>query len=113
MGARTDLAAAVNARIGQIVEYGPDRRPGVGIFAALNGRVGRELNGTRAVVDPISGSSFHGYTNTPQRFVGIAPLGVARPVTPTTSTLGDEREANPLNDGALRIFAQRLARRRA
>ena len=110
---RTDVAAAANSRVGRIVEYGTDPR-GAGLFAALTGRTRRDLDGARPVVDPHrdGGRTFHGYTNTPQRFVGIAPLGLARPVSPTSSTMPNERSASALNDGALRIFAERLARRR-
>ncbi|WP_154793301.1 hypothetical protein [Occultella kanbiaonis] len=111
--ARTDVAAAVNARVSAIVSYGLDRR-GAGLFAALTGRTNGELNGSRPVVDTArdGGRTFHGTTATPQRFTGIAPLGIARPVAPTNGTMADELSASPLNDGALRIFAQRLARGR-
>jgi hypothetical protein len=109
--ARTDVAAAANARVRQVVDYGLDTR-GAGLFAALNRRAQHELNGATPVVDPDRARTFHGVTATPQRFLGLAPLGLARPVSPTSSTMPHERSASAVNDGALRIFAERLKRRR-
>lgn len=107
--ARTGIAAAINARLVPAVEYGPDPR-GWGFFNRLSaviqrGNAGRE--GTR-VLD--LQYRFTGLLDSPQQMTGMAPLGLAAPVVPSTSELGDERAAGPLNDMALRIFAERLRR---
>lgn len=108
--ARTDVAAAVNARLVPIVEYGPDPR-GLGMFRRLSGvlqRGHRGQDGTRIVE---RWDEWHGYAAAPQQFTGMAPLGDARPVTARVSDLGDERSSQ-LNDAALNIFANRLRRGR-
>ena len=110
--ARTDDRQAINARRVSVVEYGPDPR-GWGMFARLSGFLQRGHAGRegRRVID--TQESFSGAVATaPQSFSGMAPLGRARPLTADTAELSDERAAGALEDGALRIFAERLARGR-
>lgn len=107
---RTDVTTAVNARLVPIVEYGPDPR-GLGMFRRLSAvlqRGHRGQDGTRVL--PRWGE-WNGYAAAPQQFTGMAPLGVARPVTDRTSELGDERSSQ-LNDSALSVFANRVRRGR-
>jgi len=112
---RTDVARAVNATTTQIVEYGIDPR-GWSLFAALSGRHQRGLNGADGTivhgVDGQRAPSFTGYAISPQKMTGLAPLGLARPITAASSELTDERAGGALDNAGLRIFAQRLARRR-
>lgn len=105
-----------NARTVPITEFAVDRR-GWGMFARLAGVHQRGIDGTAGtrVLDPETASAGGRYTGSTsavvQRFLGVAPLGLARPVAPTTSTLPEERAAG-LADLPLRIFAERLARGR-
>jgi len=106
---RSDVAAAINARVVPVVQYDPDPR-GFALFTRLarvfqRGHTGHD--GTR-VLDPQG--RFTGLIDSPQMMTGMAPLGLARPVTKDTSVLSDERAAGVLNDAGLRIFAQRLTR---
>lgn len=116
MTARTDVAAAVNSRLAPIVQYQVDRR-GWAMFAALSGRHQRGLSGrdghqTLGLEDH-AGRAFYGVLPAAQYFAGMAPLGQARPYVAATSNLGDERAAGgAFDDAALRIFAERLRRRR-
>lgn len=107
--ARTDVAAAINARVVPVVQYDPDPR-GWRLFTRLarafsGGHTGRD--GTR-VLD--LQARFTGLVDSPQMMSGMAPLGLARPITKDTSVLADERAAGVLNDTGLRIFAERLTR---
>lgn len=107
--ARTDVSAAANASLAQIVEYAPDRR-GAGFFAALSGAHRGTLNRAPAVIE--THGQHHGYMRplqAPMR--GLAPLGMgtARPVVESTSQLSDERSAL-LDSPAMRIFAERMKR---
>ena len=106
---RTDVGAAINARTTTIVEYETDPR-GWRMFHALAGVAQRATSGLQGIAALPAGPAFHGYAQAPQKFAGIAPLGLARPVVPTTSTLQQERSAGALDDAALRIFAERLRR---
>lgn len=106
---RTDVAAAVNAAVRPIVEYGVDPR-GAGMFEAIAGvgqRAGAGREGVR-VLDPVR--RFNGIAVTPQRFIGVAPLGVSRTVTPRAARLDGEPSVPTLDDTALRVFAERLRR---
>lgn len=106
---RTDVAAAPNARVVPVVEYGTDPR-GRAAFAALLAAVTRSTNpgGPQRVytVPP----TWSGDTVNPQRYTGAASLGRARVVAPRSSTIGQEREANPTNAAAMAIFAERMKR---
>lgn len=106
---RTDVAAAINARVVPVVQYDPDPR-GWSLFTRLarvfqRGHTGHD--GTR-VLDPQR--RFNGLLDSPQMMTGMAPLGMARTVTKETSVLADERAAGVLEDTGMRIFAQRLSR---
>lgn len=106
---RTDVAAAINTSVQPIVDYGIDPR-GVGMFRSIaaDGRravAGRQ--GTR-VLDPVR--RFNGLAVTPQRFVGLAPLGASRTVTPRSARMDGEPSMPTFDDTALRIFAERLRR---
>lgn len=103
------IAGAVNARVVPVVEYGPDQR-GWSMFAALAARAQRGINGIDGTitVDPVA--RFTGYARGPQQFTGMAPLGLARPITGPSSTMADEIVA--ISDPSLRIFAERLRRNR-
>lgn len=107
--ARTDVAAAANARVTRIVEYGVDPR-GAGLFASLTGAASGVLAGALRVVDPQR--RFNGIAANPQKFVGLAPLGLARPVVKANAVLSDERASALIDDPSLRIFAERLGRGR-
>lgn len=107
--ARTDVAAAINARVVPIVEYDPDPR-GWGMFARLarvfqRGHTGHD--GTR-VLD--LQQRFTGLLDSPQMMTGMAPLGSGLPVVKEGSVLADERAAGVLTDTSMRIFAERLRR---
>lgn len=112
---RTDVSRASNARTTAIVEYGIDPR-GWSLFAALSGRHQRGLNGRDGTVvhgeNAQRSPTFTGYAVSPQRMTGLAPLGVARTVVEANSTLTDERASGALDNAGLRIFAERLKRRR-
>jgi hypothetical protein len=107
--ARTDVAAAINAEQTLDVTYAPDPR-GWRQFAALAGAHNRTLTGARAVIDTSSTNS-GGWHRPLQRLRGLAPLilGAARPVTPETSVIGDERSDVGAN-AAERILAARWKR---
>jgi hypothetical protein len=101
-------ARAINARVVETVEYGPDPR-GWALFASLNATAARVRQAARRVLDPVE--RFHGFAIAPQGFAGGANLGSASPIAKDTSTLPDERAAGVLSSPAETIFAQRLARR--
>ena len=106
----TDDALAVNARRVSEVAYGPDPR-GWRTFRRLSGvlQAGHTGRAGTRVIDPVS--TFGGALDVaPQGFSGMAPLGAAAPVAPASSTLGDQRAAGALTNGALSIFAERLRR---
>ncbi len=109
--ARTDVAAATNARLVPVVEYGTDPR-GWAMFHALSGVLQRGISGREGTRVLERGAQWNGYAAPPQQFTGVAPLGNARPVVGRSSDLADERAAGPLNDLALSIFADRLRRGR-
>jgi len=106
---RTDVAAAVNARILPIVEYGPDPA-GWRMFTRLTGWVRRGQGPANAVVDPHP--QFHGPVALHLPLSGMAPLGAGRPVVETSSQMTDER-TDSIDSSAMRVFAARLARGRA
>lgn len=106
---RTDVAAAVNARIVPIVEYGPDPA-GWRLFTRLTGWARRGQGPTGAVVDPHP--QFSGPVALALNVSGMAPLGVARPVVETSSQMTAERTEG-IDSSAMRVFAARLARGRA
>lgn len=105
--ARTDVAAAANVTIEPVATYHTDPR-GVGAFRrlltsitdAVNGRTGQHIYAPQP--------AFHGYAISPQRYTGAANLGTSRVVTPRSSTIGQEREANPTNAVAMQVFAERM-----
>lgn len=109
--ARTDVGAAINSRIVPQVEYGPDPR-GWRLFNRLSGVLQRGISGTEGTRVIDAQDTFTGTTASGQSFAGMAPLGQARPQVAATSQLSDERAAGALDDGALRIFAERLRRGR-
>ena len=110
--ARTDVAVASNARVAApVVEYERDPR-GVGLFRRLSGAHAATLGGrgARPVVE-VNGW-WHGAIHaSPQRFLGLAHLGNARPVAERSADLGETRSAG-LEDPAQRLFRDREARRR-
>lgn len=84
--AHDDFTAAPNAQMTQQVVYGVDPRGG-GMFAALNGALNRTLTGQRAVV---TGPTWGGWSQAPQKFTGAASLGIARPVAQKSSEMSDQ-----------------------
>lgn len=109
---RTGTAGAVNSAVVPTVEYGPDPR-GWGMFTALAGVIQRGVAGHNGGRVLNTQAAFNGYGQSVQKFSGMAPLGRGIPLTRTTATLADARSASPLDDTALRIFAQRLTRGKA
>jgi hypothetical protein len=108
--ARTDSAAAINQSTDPVATYHTDPR-GWSMFARLSAVLQRANAGGSGHVYA-SQPMFSGYAAPPQQYTGMAPLGLARPVVPRADGLADQKEASPLNDVALRIFAERLARGR-
>lgn len=106
---RTDVAAAVNARIVPIVEYGTDPR-GWRLFTRLTGWARRGMGPANAVVDPHP--QFSGPVALHLPLSGMAPLGSGRPVVETSSQMTNER-ADGIDSSAMRVFAARLARGRS
>ncbi|MFP5372394.1 MAG: hypothetical protein ACLGI3_16825 [Actinomycetes bacterium] len=106
--ARTDVGQAANARLAQVVDYGPDPR-GWAMFAALSGHHNRTLNSQRAVV--ASHPEHNGWMRPLQRMIGLAPLGMgtAPARRGPNAEIGDERSSE-LDNPAMRIFAERLKR---
>jgi len=102
---RTDMSAATNVRLAPVAEYGIDPR-GWSFFRALSGAAQRGISGHDGTRVLDTARQFHGYTTTPQRFVGLAPLGVAVPLVKDGSVLADETTA--FDNAAQRIFAERL-----
>lgn len=102
---------AVNSRLRNVVEYGPDPR-GWAVFRRLSGMLQRAHTGRGATRVVDTQRRFTGLADVGQRMTGMAPLGKGRPVVPANSELSDERAAGVLDDGALRIFAERLRRGR-
>ena len=109
---RNGTAGAVNSEIVPTVEYGPDPR-GWAMFTSLAGIVQRGVAGRNGGRVLNTQGTFNGYGQSVQKFSGMAPLGQAIPLTRTTATLADARSASPLDNTALRIFAQRLTRGKA
>jgi hypothetical protein len=109
--ARTDAAASINATVSPIVDYGPDPR-GWRLFAALAGSHQRGISGVAGGRILDRQETFTGLADSPQRFSGMAPLGGGPAIVPAAAVLQEERASGPLNDMALRIFAQRLTRGR-
>lgn len=102
------MAAAPNATIGPVVDYGPEPR-GWRMFARLTGRYGRAIAGREgtAVVEHVAMS--HGPVRmAPQVFTGGASLGRVPAVAPGNSEITDERSAGVLNATHMRAFANRL-----
>jgi hypothetical protein len=109
---RNGTAGAVNSEIIPTVEYGPDPH-GWSMFTSLAGIVQRGVAGRNGGRVLNSQAAFNGYGQSVQKFSGMAPLGHGIPLTRMTATLADARAASPLDDTALRIFAQRLTRGKA
>lgn len=109
--ARTDAAAAINATTEPIVTYHTDPR-GWSFFYRLAAFIQRGPAGTagRITLNPVG--EFTGYARAQAGMHGMGYLGAARPMAPRSSTLSAERESTPLNDTALGIFAERMARGR-
>ncbi|MCL1872162.1 MAG: hypothetical protein FWF90_17370 [Promicromonosporaceae bacterium] len=108
--ARTDVAAAVNASVVPVVEYGPDPH-GRARFGSLMDAVSRSVNpGAQRVF--VVAPTWNGDTVNPQRYTGQASLGRARVVSARSSTIGQEREATPTNAAAMAIFAERIKKGR-
>jgi len=115
VGQRTGVAAASNAVVVPVVTYGADPI-GLRMFASLARRYQRGVSGQEGRIyhgasdDP--SISFNGYTTSPQRMTGVAPLGTPRAVVDRQSELADARPGTPLDNAAMRVFAQRLERRK-
>lgn len=94
-----------------VVSWLPDPI-GVGLFSALRGRLRRDLQEQRAVLDT-RGSNYGGWANTTQRFTGLAGLiaGQQRAITSTTGQLVNER--SNLNSTAMNAFYERHKRGQA
>jgi hypothetical protein len=108
--ARTGISAAINARLTPQVSYDIDPR-GWRMFTAVAAVVHRGMNGGNGGVTVNPQATFTGYAVSPQRMTGAASLGNATVVVPAHSTLGQEKSTSTITDPALRIFAERLARR--
>lgn len=110
------MTRPINADPVAVVLYGPDPR-GWAMFARLSGMLQRGMNGTSGTVivgeksEP--GRAFYGYMPAAPRAsaVGLAPLGSARIIPPGDPDFVHARSDGILDDSAMRIFAQRLARR--
>lgn len=101
---------AINARTRPVVDYGVDER-GWSWFRRLSRALHGGISGSssRTVID--TQRVFHGtIAAQPQEFTGMAPLGAVRPVVKAGSTISDERAAGVLDNGSMRIFAERLRR---
>lgn len=107
--ARHPGAEAVNARRVTVTDYGPDPYAW-GWFRRLAGVLQRGHNGHTGLVVMDRQPMFNGWAQAPQSFSGMAPLGSSAPITPTTSTLPNERSAGVLESTTMRIFAERLRR---
>lgn len=108
---RTDVAAAVNLTIEPVATYHTDPR-GWALFRRLSAAIAGPLNGRTGQHVYPSPNDFHGYAPSPQRFAGAAQLGAARPVVARSSTFTAEKEQNPTNDVAERVFLERSRRGR-
>lgn len=108
---RTDVAAAINVTVEQVATYHTDPR-GWRLFRRLNTAIVGPLLGRTGQHVYRSPNDFHGYARSPQRFTGAAYLGAARPVVPRSSRFTDEKEQNPSNDLADRVFLERMQRGR-
>lgn len=108
--ARTGIAAAINARMTSQVTYDIDPR-GWSMFTRLAALAHRGMNGGNGGVVVDRQGTFTGYAVSPQQMTGAANLGNGTVVVPAYSTLGQEKSTSTSTDPALRIFAERLARR--
>lgn len=106
MGRRTTDGAAANAEMQTVVTYTAEPR-GLAMVASLIGEHAAILNGARPVVP--ANPEWDGWTQPQQSFRGLAALGAARVITPTTSELEQESTITAY-DPATAIFAARLAR---
>jgi hypothetical protein len=107
---RTDLAAAVNARLVPVVEYAPDTR-GWSMFARLAGIHQRSIAGREQPAVIERWGTYDGPVQSPQRMTGLDGIaaGRQRPLVERSSQLDKERSTS-ITDPALRLFAERQAR---
>ena len=110
--ARTDVTAAINSTIDPAVTYHTDPR-GASMVRRLAGSIGDVVAGRTGQWVYRPTATFNGYAVSPQRMIGTARLGEARPVVSRSSTLTAQKEASPLNDTATRIFYERMQRGRS
>jgi len=105
---RTDVSAAANQSIEPVAAFHTDPR-GVGAFRRLIGSIAAAVNGQSGQwIYTNGGPTFNGYAVSPQRYTGAANLGGGRVVSPRSSTLSQEKEANPTNTVAMQLFAERM-----
>ncbi len=104
------MTAAINARTATTLDFDPDPR-GRSMFVRLSRIGGLTIAGrdARRTVDPTT--RFTGTMRGRLPMTGVARLGSGRPVVDANAELPDERTGSVINDPALRIFAERLARR--
>jgi hypothetical protein len=110
MARRSPSGPAVNAQLAPVVQYAPDPN-GWAMVTALTRVAGRAINGTESAPVVVRTNTFNGTMPSPQHMIGLAPLGLARPVVPRSSTMDKER-SQLFDDTAQRIFAERLKRQR-
>lgn len=99
-----------NTQVVSVVQFAPDPR-GLGMFAALIGRVRRDVQQDRPVIDARGSGDWGGVATTVQRFTGLAGLVAGRQRIQTTriNTLVNERSTD--NSAALSSFYEQLQRR--
>ena len=112
---------SINETVVPVGLFAPDPR-GLGMFQALSGMQQRGLSGHIGTVvwgeKKADGHAFNGtFKWSPQHFAGLAPLsaGGARAI-PDRIAGGDFQQQlsdGPVNDSAMRIFAERLRRGRS
>jgi hypothetical protein len=78
--------------------------------ALFHGSLSGGIGGGRPVIDTRVSQAWHGPTQSPQEFRGMAGLGGGRPVVVRGTTLDQERGMAP--DSVESIFEQRMAARR-
>lgn len=105
---RTDIAAAINARLSPVVEYEPDER-GRHTFAGAANAASVGLSGLDGVRIVDTQATFTGYAADPQAFSGMAPLGNSPAIVNRYSTLDRER-GQAIDTTTMQIFAERLRR---
>jgi hypothetical protein len=78
--------------------------------ALFHGSLSGGIGGGRPVIDTRVSQAWHGRTESPQHFRGMAGLGGGRAVVPMGTTLDQERGMNA--DSVESIFEQRMGARR-